>query len=440
MYITKVALKNVRCFREATLNLESQGKPTMWTVVVGDNGDGKTTLLRAIAMGLCDESSAAALHRELAGDFVRKGEGRASVEVHLRGKDNRHYVINTRIKPLPAFERVTQKVFEVTGKNRKELDQGSFPWKEIFVSGYGAGRQTEGSENFRKYVAVDALYTLFWYTQPLQNPELVWGRLLRHARRYPGRQKADEAERKANKRVAELLSKVLMLKEPYRISLTSEGIEGRERGQHIPLEALGDGHRATIAWVLDLLSWWLLYDKKQKRQVTGIVLVDELEQHLHPKWQRTIVGLLSKHFPRIQFITTTHSPLCARGTADVTDKGAQLVMARRNADGIAEIVADLPSLAGLRPDQVLASEVFGYLIEASVGTEELLREASILAGKGEKRNRAEDARYRKLKKELKEQLVPDGQTGIEREIQSEQHQEMRSEIAELEKRLFRGTR
>ncbi len=62
MYITKVVLENVRCFDDVTLNLESEeGETTMWTVLVGDNGNGNTTLLRSIAMGLCDESSATGL-------------------------------------------------------------------------------------------------------------------------------------------------------------------------------------------------------------------------------------------------------------------------------------------------------------------------------------------------------------------------------------------
>lgn len=102
-----------------------------------------------------------------------------------------------------------------------------FPWKSIFVCGYGAGRSEEGTEDYGKYFAVDAVYTLFKYTQPLQNPELAWRRLLDHARRYPGPQKADEAERAANDWVCDILSKVLMLKKDYKISLAIAEIEGR---------------------------------------------------------------------------------------------------------------------------------------------------------------------------------------------------------------------
>ena len=89
MYITKVVLENVRCFEDVTLDLEPDGETTMWTVVVGDNGDGKTTLLRSIAMGLCDESSAAGLLRELDGKFVRTGEDEATVKMEVLGRETR---------------------------------------------------------------------------------------------------------------------------------------------------------------------------------------------------------------------------------------------------------------------------------------------------------------------------------------------------------------
>lgn len=82
MYISKVVIKNVRCFKEFELDFASLGESVL---IAGDNGDGKTTLIRSIAMGLCDESSAAALFRELPGEFVRKRQDEnATIEVHLK--------------------------------------------------------------------------------------------------------------------------------------------------------------------------------------------------------------------------------------------------------------------------------------------------------------------------------------------------------------------
>ena len=69
MYITKVKLSNIRCFKELTIDFDSVGSSV---VIAGDNGAGKSALLRSIAMGLCDQNSAAALLRELQGDFVRR--------------------------------------------------------------------------------------------------------------------------------------------------------------------------------------------------------------------------------------------------------------------------------------------------------------------------------------------------------------------------------
>lgn len=71
MYITKVRLTDVRCFEDAELDL-SDCKPGTSALIAGNNGTGKSAILRAIAMGLCDRDSAASLLRELEGYFIRK--------------------------------------------------------------------------------------------------------------------------------------------------------------------------------------------------------------------------------------------------------------------------------------------------------------------------------------------------------------------------------
>ena len=59
LYVSRIQLENVRCFDDIELALSEPGDTASWTVILGDNATGKSTLLRAIAMGLCDESSAA---------------------------------------------------------------------------------------------------------------------------------------------------------------------------------------------------------------------------------------------------------------------------------------------------------------------------------------------------------------------------------------------
>ncbi len=92
----------------------------MWTVVVGDNGDGKTTLLRSIAMGLCDESSAAGLLRELDGKFVRTGEDDATVWIELSDGNEKRHTIVAQIRRLEAFEKLDQFLYA------RELERGNF--------------------------------------------------------------------------------------------------------------------------------------------------------------------------------------------------------------------------------------------------------------------------------------------------------------------------
>ncbi len=98
-------------------------------------------------------------------------------------------------------------------------------------------------------------------------------------------------------------------------------------GERVPFAYLSDGYRNMLAMTADIavrcatLNPHLRADAARK--TPGVVLIDEIDLHLHPKWQRRVVGDLMMTFPRIQFIATTHSPFVIQSLA--LDKGVALV-------------------------------------------------------------------------------------------------------------------
>jgi hypothetical protein len=89
-------------------------------------------------------------------------------------------------------------------------------------------------------------------------------------------------------------------------------------------------------------------------QAEGIVLIDELGAHLHPRWRMRVVGALRATLPRMQFIVSTHDPLCLRGLED-----GEVIVLRRNERRQIVAITDLPPVKGLRVEQLLTSEHFG---------------------------------------------------------------------------------
>jgi predicted ATPase len=317
MYLSRLELQNIRCFKHLVIDFEAPGSSAL---IVGDNGDGKSTVLRSLAMGLCDQSSAAALFRELPGEFVtRRSKGDAFVQVDLSDTKRARYRIRTNFIPLPTFERIEQSHFRLdSGGRASRIDQDKFPWSKIFVAGYGPGIRTFGNADYAYYLAVDAVYSLFKYDAALQSPELVIRRLVDEARRGSSRR-----GQRTLLRLQGALSRLLNLKSSKAIDLTARGIFVHGSWGREELAALGDGYRATTTWTLDLMSWWLLSPDSLRLEfhaadLEGIVIVDELEQHLHPRWQRSILPRLRRLFPKIQFIVATHSPLVASSCEDVT--------------------------------------------------------------------------------------------------------------------------
>ena len=80
----------------------------------------------------------------------------------------------------------------------------------------------------------------------------------------------------------------------------------------VHFEALSDGYRAYIGWITDLLYHMMDVSKgKNIGNLKGVVMVDEIDLHIHPSWQKTIIEQVARAFPNLQFIFTTHSPIVA---------------------------------------------------------------------------------------------------------------------------------
>ncbi|MCH8877406.1 MAG: AAA family ATPase [Chloroflexi bacterium] len=411
MYIRRIVLENVRCFERLELDLGSENGARRWVMILGDNAVGKTTLLRAIAMGLCDETGASGLLGELFGEWVRYDavDGTARIRIEFEPPDGGHRRpwIETSIKNSgPVGPEVEQETSE------------NFPWDQIFVCGYGAARGVSGTESYREYSIVDAVYTFFKYEQRLQNPDHAMLKL-----HYGGANVPD---------MLTVIDRILMLKEgSTRFDRTGNLTISGPWGDFTPLAACADGYRATLTWIADVLGWALQYHEERfiTEELSGIVLLDELEQHLHPKLQRRIVKQLRTQFPKIQFITSTHSPLCAAGTADLEDDGCLLFVLRRESDGRIESKFLVPP-RGYRADQVLTSEVFGLPATRNIEVAKKLDQLRELYLK-EQLSDEEERAFEELRAEL-ERTVPEA---AELEEDRQVQRELAKSLKEIEGRL-----
>jgi predicted ATP-binding protein involved in virulence len=92
-------------------------------------------------------------------------------------------------------------------------------------------------------------------------------------------------------------------------------------------------------------------------EASGVVMVDEIDLHLHPRWQRTIVKQIRTVFPNLQFIVTTHSPFVLQDVRPDEDK---IIMLKREGDNVVAEDWDMNiDIRGWRAEQILASPLFG---------------------------------------------------------------------------------
>ena len=382
MKISKLKITNIKCFEEIEIPFENGNKDiTNWSLIVGDNGTGKTTILRSLALGLCDAKGASALLEELHGGFLRQDTDEGKIEVTLKDTQN-EYKITTTIEG--EDEAVSQTTNPEGIQNIR---------KKIFAVAYGASRSIMGTESYDEYALVDSLYTLFNYEASLQNAELG-------ARRIKDHNNNGEWEK-----TQKVLKKVLMFNESDKISLEKTGlyVEKDNIGK-ISFNALSDGYQSLTSVILDFLSWKLLGVKEEDfylNSLSGIFIIDEIEQHLHPQWQRNIIKLLSEQFPDMQFICTTHTPICALGLNDL-DCTSQLVKASYiNSYSSVDPFNLKDEFKGYRADQILTSEIFDLPDARSIYIEDKLKEYEKIYLKPEDTRSANE---RKKLQEIEEEL------------------------------------
>ncbi len=168
-------------------------------------------------------------------------------------------------------------------------------------------------------------------------------------------------------------------------SFAGKQVEGEfvfsKGGIDIPFRSLSDGYRSFLGWITDLLyhlDTACTRSKQDLTDVSGVVLVDEIDLHLHPKWQMTVVEGLSKTFPRLQFIFTSHSPLVAGTVEWINIVHLQLDSHHRTSvDRFEE------SIHGLDADQILVSRLFGLESTRATAKRDELHDLTIKARKGD---------------------------------------------------------
>jgi predicted ATP-binding protein involved in virulence len=130
-YISKLSLENIRCFENLELEFSKNGKPITWTTLFGENSAGKTTLLRCIAIGLCDESSGAGLLRESEQGYIRRKKNRGVICITLRDFSNPTNVITIET----IIKRKNTKKDTIENLRQNIIPERPNLWNEIFVWG-----------------------------------------------------------------------------------------------------------------------------------------------------------------------------------------------------------------------------------------------------------------------------------------------------------------
>lgn len=305
-----------------------------WTVLLGNNNTGKTSLLRAIA-GL----------RPKRIRLVRKGSKEVNdlIPAFFYSKDGKDEIsdectVSSQLTGFsPASWMYGNKICSIDDKGKLE---------KFYVFGYGVSRYTSRSSlSDQECGDCD---TLFFQEKRLVNLE-EWLMQIDYA--------AKNNNELAAKRLAKIREIICgnIFPEIYDFKFESSNsihnyVLFKTKDGWFRYTQLGYGYQSMLSWVIDLCKRMLDKYSDSDNPLLGnaVVLIDEIDLHLHPKWQRDIISIISNVFKNVQFIVTTHSPLVIQSMVEVN-----LYVLRRQGEKVVAERSPVTNFSGWTVEEIL---------------------------------------------------------------------------------------
>lgn len=329
MRIDKLTVKNFRGFEDVSFDFHPQ-----FNLLVGENASGKTSVLDALSVAAGSWFLGIGGHdtRHIRDDDVRKVfvglgpfktlESQFPVSVEAEG-----VVSGVLLRDEPG--RWSREIENAGGKTRfksanwikkaaseaESRVRSGHAVRLPLVAYYGAGRlwvQAKDMEGGDPDKDAHPPSRLDGYKTSI-DPRISFAALFR----WLANEKYVALENKAERNVFRIVKEAMRsclegcLKLDYEVAHKTVMVI-MERGEKLPYALLSDGQRAMLALVADIAVKAALLnpqlDDAVLTETDGVVLIDELDLHLHPRWQRHVVADLKRTFPKIQFFASTHSP------------------------------------------------------------------------------------------------------------------------------------
>jgi hypothetical protein len=290
-FLRSLELKNIGPFEQIQLEFNSG-----WTILLGDNGVGKSTILKAIALAVAGEHAGA-----LAGRLLKVGTTQGLITILTTSDQTYVTEIFTNSLGRADVRSIGARAFG------GEMLVLGFPPARAIAS--GPAKAPQGTKGSPAPVPQDVLPILSGQPDPriLEIKQWIVNLDSLCARSAPDKAKA----------IQDLLDDYFRgMSTLLDIDIKSWRIADNEvlvttLDGELPMDAMSQGTVSIFGWVGALLQ--RQFDIKGRPGGTAIALVDEIDAHMHPEWQQALVSRLKRAFPEVQFVVTTHSPFLAIG-------------------------------------------------------------------------------------------------------------------------------
>jgi hypothetical protein len=398
MYINKISINNIRSISSFEMKFDN---PAGWHVIIGDNGTGKSTIIRSIVLGILGPYDSKALRLNLNEWINKTTNGPYQISLNITKSDIDSKSGKSQPRKSPFYAIVSIEKSEDSGQ-LYIAGNGSISDNNIWSNTYGWFSCAFGP--FRRFKGGNKDWDVVYYSDPRTAAHLSgFGEdvALTEANSWLQKLFISKLESNQISRVSEseesllleLLETFLNNSEllPHKTklkSITSESVFFEDgNGAVVEMNQLSDGYRSILSLTFELIRQMIrsygfqkvseVYDKSENAfKLPGVILIDEIDAHLHPSWQAKIGDWFLKVFPNLQFIVTTHSPLICRAS----EKGS---VWRLRAPGTEYASGEV---TGVEKDRLIygdlldayGTELFGKNITQSQSGQQLTEKLAIL--------------------------------------------------------------